>query len=92
MWFPFTVLLARRNNIAKEEIKTDVESHIKKNKEGKGNKENNSGGEREREQKSLHRISKSKRVPKHDQSPVMIHKRHHHPWSVVVGLSRMIQR
>ena len=47
MWFPFTVLLARRNNIAKEEIKTDVESHIKKNKEGKGNKENNSGGERE---------------------------------------------
>ena len=30
MWFPFTVLLARRNNIAKEEIKTDVESHIKK--------------------------------------------------------------
>ena len=51
MWFPFTVLLARRNNIAKEEIKTDVESHIKKNKEGKGNKENNSGGERERAEK-----------------------------------------
>ena len=43
--------------------------------------------EKRGEKKRLHRIVKSKRVPKHNQSPVMIHKGHH-IWSVVVvGLS-----
>ena len=56
MWFPFTVLLARRNNIAKEEIKTDVQCHIKKRKTKKEKeiKENNSGELKETQSRKVY--------------------------------------
>lgn len=39
--------------------------------------------------KSYIALTKAKAFQKHNQSPVMIPKRHHHTWSVVVGVGTL---